>query len=103
MVLSEKGEKLFNESGIKNIIDSQKEMLFTAIKEKDPKNAYDVQEFSKQVIELLKDNSEILGQLKDTAYKLGVGVEEILFVGSMYLRDIALKERGFKPEDLDNH
>lgn len=101
LVLNEQGRKLFNESGIKDIIDKQKEALLNAIQQKNPQNAYDIQELSKQVIESLKENSEILNQLKDDAFKLGVGIEDILFVGSIYLRDIALERFGFKPEDLD--
>lgn len=99
--LSDKGKKLLEDSKINNIVDSDKDNLCKAIKEKNPQTAYDVQEFAKEVMLPIMKDQKIAKELKIKAYNLGVGVEDILFVGSIYLRDIALEECGFSPDDLD--
>ncbi len=103
MVLNETGQKILNESGIKNIILENKEMLLNAIREKNPETAYDVQEIAKKVVNLLKENTDIFIRLKNGAFKSGTNIDSVLLVGSFPLRDMALKELGFKTEDLDNN
>lgn len=99
--LNQKGRELFDESGIKSMIDREKVLLCDNIKKKNPQTAYDVQEYSRIAMLRLIDDPNTSKQLKEKAYQLGVDVVDILFVGSFYLRDLALKECGFKFEDLD--
>jgi hypothetical protein len=100
--LNKKGKKLLKESGIDKIIDSKKKKLCDFIINKKPQTAYDVQELSKETIKLILKDKKISKKLKNLAYQEGVGIEEILFVGAIYLRDIALKKCGFKLKDIDN-
>lgn len=101
ITLNEKGKNLLEKSKIKNLIDKNKQTLCDIIKKKNPQTAYDVQELAKKVIPSIIVDPKNFKDIKNKAFELGVGVEDILFVGSIYLRDIALKECGFKFEDLD--
>lgn len=100
--LNEEGQRIFNQSGIKDIISANQEKLISAIKRENPQKAYQVEELSEKIIQSLRDNPEILEKLREGAYQTGVNIETVLFVGSIYLRDIALKELGFKVKDLNN-
>lgn len=102
MVLNEAGQRIFNQSGIKSIILENKEVLLNAIKEKSPQTAYRVQELAEEAVNLLKEKPGILSRLQEGAFRAGVDVSAVLFTGSIFLRDIALEELGFKVEDLDN-
>ena len=48
-VLNEKGQKIFDQSGIKDIILDNKEFLLDTIKKQNPRTAYDVQEIAQKV------------------------------------------------------
>lgn len=71
--------------------------------EKNPQNAYEVQECARKVMLNLKSNTNILSKLQNGAFNTGVDVDSVLFTGSLYLRDLALPKFNFKVEDIDNH
>jgi len=101
--LTEKGEELLKKSGAKVILDKEenKKTIISKIKaEPKPTNAYDVQEKTRKVIEEMA-NTPMFLPLKDYAFNEGMELEVILNVVSIYFRDCALSELGFKVEDLD--
>lgn len=100
--LNELGKDILNKSGIKEIIDSKKQRLLEAVRELDPKNAYDAeQDISSVVNELPKYCPGIVDQLKDGAFKVGQNIDALLLVGSIYLRDLIFSDLGFSLVDLD--
>ena len=101
--LNEEGKRIFDESKIENIVIENKDMLFDAVKKENPQTAYDVQETAKKAMNLLQENSDILIRLKNGAFKAGASIESVLFVGSIYLRDIALKEFNFDYISVSPH
>lgn len=99
--LNPRGVEILEKSGIKKLIDDGFPQFLDSIKEKKPANAYQVQEFSKQVVVGMKNNPGILPKLQEGAYSTGVDVDSVLFVGSIYLRNLALPKFNFKLEDID--
>ena len=87
---------------IKQIIDSKLEQLLDELKNKKPENAYQIQECARKVMQILKNDSEILSKLQVGAYNTGVDVDTVLFTGSLYLRDLALPKFNCKLEDVDD-
>ncbi len=100
--LNQRGKEILEKSGIKTLIDEMRTQFFTSIKEKTPQNAYQVQELSKQVVFNIKNDPKILPQLEKSAYNIGVDVDSILWVGSIYLRDLVLPDFKFRTEQIDN-
>lgn len=96
--LNDEGARVFRQSKIGPIIDERKTELLQKIQDKNPDGLYDVQEFSKTVLEELRNDSVILKKLKDRAYNSGVDIDIVLFVGSLYLRNIYRDERFEKKE-----
>ena len=86
-MLNEEGQRVFNQSGIKDIFSKNLENLITDIENYNPKKAYQVEELAEKVMQSLKENPNILESLKEKAYRAGVDVDTILFVGSIHLRD----------------
>ena len=103
MQLNERGQKILKESGIKEIVDERFDELLNKIKEKNPSNAYQVQENSKKVVYKLKDDRDLIPKLEMSAYEAGVDIDTILLVGAIYLRDLALPKFDWKLEDVDKH
>lgn len=100
--LNETGKNILEESGIKEIIDSKKEKLFIEVKKINPKTAYDAE----QAIILVVNNlprycPEMLPQLKNGAFKTGQDIDALLYVGSIYLRNLIFGDLGFSLTDLD--
>ncbi len=102
LALNEKGKDILNKSGIKELVDKYLLQLIESIKEKNPQNAYQIQEFAKEVMSNIKINPEILPQLQKGAFDTGVDVDSVLLVGSFYLRDLSLPKFNFKLEDIDD-
>ena len=94
---------MLNNSGIKGIVDANKEELLAAIKAEDPKTAYDTQVAVRAMFEDFEFAEESVHKLKDYAFENGKWtLAEILDVGAIYFQDTALKALGFKVEDLNN-
>ena len=103
LVLNEKGTNILNNSGVKELVDSGLPQLIEEIREKNPQNAYEVQECARKVMLNIKNNTTLLPKLQNGAFNTGVDVDSVLFAGSLYLRDLALPKFNFKLEDIDNH
>ncbi len=96
--LTEKGEELLKRSGADKFIIDHKDILIKEIGDKNPKSAYDVQVFAKEVVESMS-NKEEFTSLKDFAFKEGIEIDAIFIVMSIYLRDLALASLGFNKEE----
>ena len=68
LTLNEKGKDILNKSGVKELVDRRLIQLIESIREKNPKNAYQVQEFAKEVMFNIKSNPEILPNLQKGAF-----------------------------------
>lgn len=100
--LNEFGQKIFNQSGIKKIVDKRFEYLYQKIKEKKPRNAYWVQEYTKSTVYKLRGDEKLLPKLEKAAYEAGTDIDSILFAGAIYLRNLILPKFNFKPKDIDD-
>lgn len=98
--LTDKGILVLNESGGRDYIDNNKDTFIQEISSKHPKSSYDIQEFSKVVLEEHKDDEKFI-KIKDYAFKKGILLDFIIMALSIYLRDFALEKLGFKIDDID--
>ena len=102
--LNELGNKILNESGIKQIIEGNKDKLLEIVKSKKPTNAYDAEQLILSVVnELPKHCPEIIDELKQGAFRVGQSIDTVLFIGGLYLRNLIFSELGFSLKDIDNH
>lgn len=100
--LTDRGNIVLNESGGKSFIDSIYEELKKQVEDKNPKTSYDIQEYSKEVVDGLKGDIRI-NNIKEYLFKEGMELEEIISVLGIYLRDLILKEKHIEVSDIDNH
>jgi len=100
LVLNERGRKILDESGVKELVDGNKELLMEKLRDKQPQNAYQVQEFATKILRIFVDTPETLSKLQDGAFRTGVNVDTVLFAGGLYLRDLALPKYRFKLADI---
>jgi hypothetical protein len=102
--LNERGETILRESGIRQIIDSKKEILLEKVKETNPQTAYDAEiAIMNTVAQLPTHCPDTIRQLKEGAFKAGTGIDTILYVGGIHLRDISFESLGFQLHEIDNH
>ncbi len=100
--LNDIGKKILNESGIKEIIEKNKDTLLSKVRALNPTNAYDAEQAAISVVsELPKHCPDVIPKLKDGAFKVGQGTETVLLVGGFYLRDLIFPNLGFSLTDLD--
>ena len=100
--LNDTGKNILNGSGIKEIIDSKKEKLLDEVKKLKPVTAYDAEQAIISVVNNLpKHCPEVIPQLKNGAFKAGQGIDALLYIGSIYLRNSIFADLGFSLTDLD--
>jgi|SRR3989344_2507817 len=100
--LNDRGIEILEESGIKAIVDRKKDDLLKIIKESNPTNPYDAEKDIMLVMkDLPKHCPDIVEDLKTGAFKMGITIDVVLFVGSIYLRNMIFKDLGFDLADLD--
>ncbi len=100
--LNEKGRSFLSESEADKFVLENKDELVNKIKEKNPKSAYDIQVYAREVVESLRDDDRFT-KFKNFVYQKGDELEPIYIVMSLYLRDIATPLLGFKIEEIDNN
>jgi hypothetical protein len=100
--LTEKGLDLLRASGGQEWIITNRPELLKAIKAKNPTSAYDVQEYSKEVLkDIVAKNDPRLKPLKDYAYAKGISLDDIIFVMSIQLRNEVMPEfKGYNVADI---
>ena len=101
--LNDRGKNVLEVSGIKEIIDQKKEDLLKIVKDKNIDNPYDAEQAILSVVsELPKHCPDVIDKIKDGAFRAGVDIEGVLFVGGLYLRNLIFKkDLGFDLLDLD--
>lgn len=100
--LSERGTKVLTDSTGMKFVDDNYSELKTTVENKRPKTAYDVQEFSKEIIDGLKNDARI-NSIKEYAFKEGLELDDIVVVIGIYLRDKILKDKNWNVEDIDKY
>lgn len=99
--LNDRGEDILTVSGIQTVIDSKKDELLAAVREKNPATAYDAENCIINIaMELPKRYPELLPQLKEGAFKAGATLDATLFVGGVYLRNAIFSSLGFDVKDI---
>lgn len=100
--LTKDGDKALQESGLKEYVDHNKQVLIDACDSgADMRTPYDVQECVFEFFDSHELPQEIEDQVKTYAYNQGLKLDVLLRVGAIYLRDIALIQKGFDPKDID--
>lgn len=100
--LNELGNKILNESGIKEIVENKKVKLLEAVRILKPENPYDAEKVILSVVaELPKHCPEVVDELKNGAFKVGQNLDTVLLVGGFHLRNQIFPELGFSLTDLD--
>ena len=96
------GSNVLDKSGIKTLVDKEKENFLALVKAKNPPTAYDAERMAFEVMqEVPQLFPEQMTELKNGAYNCGVDIQAVFFVGSIYLRDIILPALNFDPKELD--
>ena len=103
MTLNERGKKVLEESEIREVVNKRLDEFYHKIKEKGPENAYQIQVESEKLMYKLKDETKMKDILEESAFRVGTDIDSILFVGSLYLRDILLVKFGYNFDDIDKH
>jgi hypothetical protein len=100
--LNEKGENILKTSGIKEIVDEKRQLLLEFVRAKKALNAYDAEAAIEDVMKELPEHfPETVDTLKQGAFMVGANLDEVLFVGSIYLRNSIFGDLGFGLGDLD--
>lgn len=97
--LTDKGKAVLLDSSGKDYIEKNKDVLLKQIKERSPKNAYDVQEYS---IDIIKSKTQLddFNPIKNYAFKEGLDFDLVIKILGIYLRDFALIDNGFNINEL---
>lgn len=100
--LTEKGQNILDKSGIKEVIDGNKDKLLEKVKAKHPATAYDAELCVLDLVsDFIKGDERLLNTIKEKTFALGETIEIVIFVGGIYFRDYALPELGFNVVDVD--
>lgn len=102
VALTERGAKVLSESGGQKFIDDNFEELNKEVENLKPKTAYDVQEFSKQILTGWQMD-ERLNSIKDYLFKEGMEIADAIDVMGIELRDRILKSKGWSVDDVDKY
>lgn len=100
--LTDRGNTFLDESGGRNFVDNHFARLRLAVEERAPKTAYDIQEYSREVIDGMKEGDDF-NILKEYLFKEGLELKDLVAVMGIYLRDKILVEKGLTPEEVDRH
>lgn len=100
--LTDRGNKLLENSGGKRFVDENFENLNKLVDAKGSKTPYDVQESSKIVLEEMQGDDKF-DSLKEYLFKEGIEIENLIVVMGIYLRDKILEGRGWSVADVDKH
>lgn len=100
--LTENGNNVLNDSSGKSFIDDNYNELKGKVESKSPTNSYDIQEFSKHVIQEIQDDVR-MDPVKEYLFKEGMEIQDIIEVLGIYLRNKILEEKHIAVGDIDNH
>jgi hypothetical protein len=95
-LLNDRGLEILWGSGIKEIVDANQKELERIFGTRVSSTAYDVERDAIQLVMSLPQRSpEVLGRLKEGAFRVGTELDMVLLVGGIYLRDEMLTKSGF--------
>lgn len=100
--LTKDGQALLHESGLKEYIDSQQELI-ERCKSARCDNSYEVQQYTFELFDSLEFEKSFDTTLKQFAFDRGLSIEILRRVGGIYFRDICLNELKMNLADIDRH
>lgn len=100
--LTPNGEKVLNESGLREYIDTHSDLI-SKCKDSKLNNAYEVQIFAFDLFDALDFDKEFDLRIKQYAFDHGISIDIIKRVGALYFRDLCLKEMEMPVADIDKH
>jgi hypothetical protein len=89
-VLTKKGERILNESGIKDIVEDKLTEIIAAVKDGHPENEYRAEQHIIEYVRKLAKDTSLKEQIEKGAFNSGTTVDVVLFVGAIYIRDQVL-------------
>ncbi len=106
IALTEKGREISNEINAEKIFEKHLPKLKAFVKDKKPKNAYDIQRISMEIAtskmaDLLSQDE--LVSMKDHAFKQGLLIEDIMRIFGLLLRDVMLVDENIPIHEVDAH
>jgi len=100
--LTVKGDKLLEDSGLKEYINKNSETFFSDCeKAKKLESAYDVQSASFACLDVHEFEPQFEKKLKEFAFQQGADLKLLRRVGGIYLRDLLLKKLNMDVNELD--
>jgi hypothetical protein len=88
--LTESGEQLLRDSGLKSYIDRRKDDLTVQLRAMAPLDLYTVQENAFRLFHHIPLEEQFARQLKRYAFRTGTSTDLLRRVGAIYLRDVAI-------------
>jgi hypothetical protein len=101
--LTDKGQKLLADSGMKKYIDNNRDVFLANCEDKTTTNSYEIQEHIFSLFSKYTFPPEIDDMLKEYAFNQGVDMSVIRRIGAIYFRDICLKHFQKDPAEIDLH
>lgn len=101
--LNAQGKKVLEDSGIEKVIDPRFNDIVQSVKEKNPKNSYQVQEAVFEVVYDLQSDENLKNTIEEGAFKSGRSPLQVLYVGALNIRDRVIQELKFDINDVDKH
>jgi hypothetical protein len=99
--LNDNGLKIFKQSKIGDVILNKYQDIIAAIKIKEPKNAYQTQQYLFEEILMLKNNIDLINAIETGAFLSGSTIDIVLYTGALHIRDKVVAEFGFNIWDID--
>ena len=100
--LTDKGQRFLTDSGMKEFVDSNYELLVGVCLESGPLDSpYDVQQASYNLFDRYQFPKEVDIKLKDYAYSKGISMALLRQVGAIYFRDKCIEALGMNASELD--
>lgn len=100
--LSDEGRRILRESKIDQIVNEHFDQIVDIVRSNDPDNAYQVEQFVVEAVQVIGDDSELRPRIEEGAFQSGSLVVTVLYVGAIYIRDRVLAELGMKSKEEDD-
>ncbi len=101
--LNATGEVWILESGLKNYIDTNRDLLLKQCVEKKGTNPYEVQKQTFKLFDEIEFDPIFEDKLKKFAFDKGTTMSVIRRIGGIYLRNICLEDFGMNKDEIDSH
>lgn len=88
--LTDKGQRILDESGIKEIVEAKLDKIVAAVRAKHPQNEYRTEQYVIETVREFAKDAALKDQIEEGAFNSGTTVDVVLFVGAIYIRDQVL-------------